>query len=381
MTCAYLEVHAHELRAWARDRAGFWRPIRLEADGYAMPLVVYGKHRRLVVGQAAAGHLRADPHLTQGALLTILAQDEPITIGRHTLRPDAALGYIVDTIRSRLSGVDRVLVAVPTWLPLPTADKLLQVLRRLQLDIVCLVPRGLLLGLEAATEPMFSHEAWLAELDEAALTITHLYIQDGLLQRRRPSVIPALSRAAWRESLLNAVAETAILQFRRDPRALAEVDQAVFAAVDAWLSRPEADGHFAVPLEFPRTDLQVTVTLTAEQVQQALSGLAKATVRHWLASARRMAEPSSATSWLLSRELACLPGVLDQVRQHISQALEVEVGQSLPRTAASLIQRWQRGELHWSPPLLSAIPLPEAAAAEFVFDAEVPAQSSSPRGS
>lgn len=380
MSCAYLEVHAHELRAWASDQAGFWRPLRLEADGYAMPLVLYGKHRRLIVGRAAANHLRADPHLAHGALLITLAQDEPIVVGRHQLRPDAALGHILDAIRPRLSGVKRTLVAVPTWLTLPAAEKLLHILRRLHLDIVALVPRGLLLGLEAATEQLFSRHGWLAELDDAALVITRLYSQDGLLLHRPPTVIPGLSRAAWREMLVNAVAEASILQCRRDTRALAAVDQAVFAAVDAWLNHPEADGQLSLPIEFPRNHLQVTVTLTSDQIKRALSRLAKDTVRRLLASGEQVAEPSLTSGWLVARELARLPGVMDQVRCLLPQAAEAEVGQNLPRIAAGLLQRSQRDELHWMPPLLSAIPLPEDPAAEFIFDAEEPARSFSPRG-
>jgi hypothetical protein len=266
-------------------------------------------------------------------------------------------------------------------LSLSEAEKLFHVLRRLHLEVVALVPRGLLLGLEAAEEQIISRLGFLAELDEAALTITRLLSQDGLLHHRPPKIYPELSRAAWRETLVNEVAEISILQCRRDPRALAEVDQTVFAAVDAWLNQPEAGGFLSIPLEFPRAHLQIKVTLSAEQVKSALSKLTRQSIQRLLACGRPASESPLGTGWLVGRELARLPGVLDLLRQLVPQAAEVEVGQNLPRVAARLLQLWQRGELHWSPPLLSALPLPEDAAAEFVFDAEQPAQSQIARGS
>ena len=371
MSLAYLEFSAGELRAWAGEAGGVWRPLRLDQGGLVLPLAVCGKHRRLVVGTAASARLCADPHLTLGALLTHLGQDQPLVVGRHELLPEDALRHVLEYGRPRLSGVKRVVVGVPAWLGLRAAELLEGLLRRLHLEPLAILPRCLLLALEAEENQSWQQAALLAEMDDAALTLTWLTRRDGRIGWQPAHASRALGRAAWRTALADVAAEACIQQCRRDPRAIPDVDQELFSAADQWLSRPEDDGQFHVQFEFTRAQVTATVTLTAGQVVQGLSRLAAATARTLVEQLNRPPVAGGVPALLLAREVLHLPGLVEELRRRgVPGGFDAEVGIATARTAATLTQRLARGELARPPLLAAALPIHEAPAAEFVFDAD-----------
>lgn len=371
MSLAYLEFSAGELRAWAGEAGGVWRPVRLDQGGFALPLAVFGKHRRLVVGSAAAARLCADPHVTLGRLMTLLGQAQPLSVGRHELLPEDALRHVLEHARPRLTGVKRVVVGVPAWLGLRAAEMLEALLRRLNLEPLAIMPRCLILGLEAEEDQAWRQAALLAEMDDAALTLTWLTRRDGQIGWQPAQAPSALGRAAWRTALMDAAAEACIQQCRRDPRALPDVDQELFTAAAQWLSRPDDDGQFKVNLEFTRSQVTAAVALSAGQVIQALSGLAGATARTLVEQLGRPPAAGGVAGLLLAREVLQLPGLAEELRRRgVPGGFDAEVGVATARTAATLAQRLARGELPRPTLMAAALPLHDAAVAEFVFDAD-----------
>ena len=194
------------------------------------------------------------------------------------------------------------------------------------------------------------------DADECAVSAVMVQVNPDRVKVAGSAAWPRLAVKAWKDRLLDAVADRCVRLCRRDPRDSADAEQALFNQLDEALDRTRAGQRISLTVR--------TAHWFQDVVQQpeefeshcaALARLAGESVRDFV-NGIGLAEPPLAV-WLTD-DAGRLPGLVRAVHANTPEGTGVEVlpPGAVAAASASLVPRWLAGDLPRSH-LDGAIPL------------------------
>lgn len=218
------------------------RELYLDDGRAELPMAISLEGRRPEGGRAGAGICRRLPHLACVDFLAHLGDGRRWTGGRRPLDAEQALTLILERIQPACAGAEGMAAVLPAYLGsahrkrLEEAAEKLRTRRRSPLPpLLGTACRPLALAAFAHEEHPWDGLALVGEVDEHGLTWTAVSAANGQISYVAEQALPHLGLRAWKERILNAVADRCIRQSRRDPRDSGQAEQSLYEQIDAAL--------------------------------------------------------------------------------------------------------------------------------------------------
>lgn len=208
------------------------RVVLLDGGTADMPLALSLEHRQIEVGRAGFALCRCLPHLVCTDFLGNLGKPRVWEAGRHSLDAAQALGHVFRQLNPLVEKAEAVVVATPPYLTRPQTVQLQQLATQARWPIFGTVTSPLAAALAAYQQQAWSGPAVIVDIDDHALTWTLVHPDEGRLHVMGKETCPHLSLRAWKERLLDAIADRCIRRSRRDPRESGAAEQALYEQLD-----------------------------------------------------------------------------------------------------------------------------------------------------
>jgi hypothetical protein len=345
-------------------------PEPLTIDGEAeLPLAVSLEGRAPEAGRAGLALIRRTPHLACANFLPFIGEGREWSAGRHRLDAAGALVLVLDRLRTACAAAQAVALAVPAYLKGEQLKALAVLAERTRLRVCGWVAEPLAVALTAYAEQPWVGPALVVDADDHALTWAAIAVEFRQARVLGAQSVNHLGLRAWKQRLLDAVADRCVRQSRRDPRDSAPAEQALYDQLDAALDAGRR-GQMA-DLFVQMAQWGQNIILRPDELTAACSPL----VRQALAEmhALRQSLPLGITPVVLVTDAAGrLPGLVPALEEAIGPPEPVperdpdceDFGEGLldeeligrapvsvlspdaaARAAWDLAARWQRGEL------------------------------------
>ena len=367
-----LDVNAGRVRG-ALGRASRGRAVPLDDAGPDLPLALALDRRPPELGRAALKACRKVPHLVGLAWLPHLGQPTVWKAGRTDITAADALALACDRLKAAAADHDGTTLALPPYLTPSQVNLVVQIAAKAKLRLVgtAMTPLALVadrLDTLSPTHPEEDHRpsprsafpanVLVIDADDHALTATLVRVSDLEVRLVRAAAAPRLGLRAWRERLLDALADRCIRLCRRDPRGSAEVEQAVYDQIDDVLDRVRQGQRASVGVRADKWFQDVDVTLG--DLERFCGGLARQGADEAVPLIQADGEPPRAV-WL-THDAARLPGLADAVARQCPERTAVRAlpAEAAASAAAELALRWADGTLPRTH-LDASIPLPSRA--------------------
>jgi hypothetical protein len=208
------------------------RLLALDGDQPDLPLYLGLERRQLAVGEAARARCRRIPHLTCAGFLPHLGTPHLWRTPRHTLDAAQALAVVFKQAAAALPASHAVILTYPGYLTKAQVGLLTRAAESARLTVA----GTLAAPLAAAIQQPGDGQAVLLDVDDHALTCTRTFLAEDRVQVLERTCHPHLGLRAWRERLLDAVADRCIRRSRRDPRESSEAEQMLWQQLDGVLA-------------------------------------------------------------------------------------------------------------------------------------------------
>ena len=374
-----IDLTASRVRA-ASAGSGKVRPLTLDEPAEELALFLACDRRSPEVGRAGYAMCRTLSHAVCSNFLPSLAQQREFRAGRHVLTAESALELVFAKVRPPVAAEsDAVALTLPAYLAPNQVAKAVAAATRVKLVFkgTAAAPLALaaaraatvLNGKPAAASPPVegvvpirptpggSGGVVVIDADEFALSAAVVGITRDTAKLLASAAWPRLGVKAWKERLLDAVADRCVRLCRRDPRDSADAEQALFEQLDDALDRARAGQRVSLTVR--------TAHWYQDVIQQpdefdgygtALAHTSADAIRELVAGAGLPLPPRAV--WL-THAAGRLPGLAKAVHQNTPEGTAVEVRSpgAVANAAALLVPRWLTGELPRTH-LDTLIPLP-----------------------
>jgi hypothetical protein len=367
---AGLDLNASRVRAVA-GAAGEPRAQQLDGHHADLPVALSLAGRVPEVGRAGLALCRCSPHLACVNFLPHLDGPRTWHGGHHRLDAAAALGLVLRQLQTGYGKARGLALAIPAYLSLPQIATLTDLVDHAGLPLLGSVPAPLAAGLAAHADQAWSGLAYVVDADDHALTWTALLAGEG--HARVLAVYPAahLRLSAWKDRLLDAVADRCVRQSRRDPRDSAVAEQSLWEQLETVLDVVRSGRLAELAVETPHW--YQNLILRPEE----LSGFCTPLVRQALKGARALrtalSSEGSPDVVLVTAAAGRLPGLVVALEQCVENPggrdqdppderrggqtrIQVLPADAAARAVHDLAARFDRGELPHGH--LDAAPLP-----------------------
>ncbi len=341
MTLAGLELNAARLRALSGSAETPPRVLALDGQAADLPLAVSLEGRVPEVGRAGIELCRRLPHMACLGFLPHLGDDRQWAAGRHRLDAAAALSLVFQYVQPSLTGVRGLALAVPSYLARAQVVLLVQLAEQLRLPILGTVTTPLMAALAGFAEEPWSGTALVVDADDHALTWTALSADTRQVLVLDEQVLPRLGVRAWKERLLNAIADRCIRHSRRDPRESAAAEQMLYEQFDAMLDACR-QGQVA-ELVIRAASWCQHMLVRPEDLDLCCAPL----VRLVLDGMHAVLREGSPAAVLVTAAAAQLPGLLTALLDHTGEQTTVALlaPEAVAQAAHHLAARFQTGSL------------------------------------
>jgi hypothetical protein len=210
-------------------------PVPLEPPAAELPMLLDLAGKEPIVGGAARRRCRISPHqVCHGFLPYLTASAAPgWKHGRRLFDAAAATTHVWQRLHGLCRTAKGIVLAVPAYLQPAQANQLRTLGEKQKLPVLGSVPGVLAAALAGATQQLWSRAALVVDVDDHALTVALVLAVENNAHLVETRCFPALGLRAWRERLINALADLCILQTRRDPRDAPLAEQGIFDQLDA----------------------------------------------------------------------------------------------------------------------------------------------------
>ncbi len=237
MTLVGLELNATCARAVQASLGEYPHAVPLDPPATDLAMYVSLEHARLQVGQAGLRLLRTRSHFVCGNFLAHLATATPRTwhAGRHHLDSSQALSLVWQKLAAACKQGTTLAATFPAYLSPASANLALELGLKQKLALA-----GSLPSLLAAAHAGYAEQSWIGsvvvvDIDDHALSIGLVRAIEDEAHLIAVQHFPKLGLRAWHDRLINALADSCVLQSRRDPRDIPEAEQALFEQIDPML--------------------------------------------------------------------------------------------------------------------------------------------------
>ena len=237
MKRAAIELNASMLRGVIGQRGTYPSPLVADHDG--LPLVLSLERSTPDLGHAALAVAREKSHLICRGFMPHVGLVGPKSrkwhVDRHRLDADAAFNLVCGKLLPLAKSATELTVALPAYLSTEQAAAISRLAKKAKLPIVGSLSTPLAAALVGYAEQAWTNSAVVVDLDDHALTLAHVCSIDGHAEVGETRIVPSLALAAWKERLLNSLADVCVWQTRRDPRDTPHAEQHLFDQIDPLL--------------------------------------------------------------------------------------------------------------------------------------------------
>lgn len=348
------------------------RPLILDEPHEDLLLFAHIDRRLPEVGRTGYGLVRKLPHATASNFVPQLGYPRTWTAGRNIVTPESALSLAFEKLYTPLStDAEAFALALPAYLTPPQARKASELAAKAKLPLRGTVSAPLALAARLADVVLGNHPPdtdsvedgkgdWIVPIrppaggpgsvvvldaDEFALTGSVICVELGEAKLVATANWPRLSLKAWKDRLLDSVADRCVRLCRKDPRDSADAEQALFEQLDDALERARFGQKVSLSLRAAHWYQDVTQQpADFDGYCTALAKLGADSIRELVVSANLPAPPRAV--WL-TPAAGRLPGLANAVYRVSSEATQVAVlsENAVAEATAALVPRWLSGEL------------------------------------
>jgi hypothetical protein len=229
-----LDVNATRILAATDGADGRPQLLPLEGVQAELPAVVYFEGRRPQVGSAGLAYCRQAPHLFCAGFLPFLGAARTWADGRTRLDASQALSLLFDHLRPACDNAQGIVLVLPAYLGEPQRRIATQLAEKNRWRLLGTLSAPLAATLAAQMEQQpWSGLTYVLDADEHALDWSVVSCEGGQARLLAVQSQPRLGALAWKERLIDAVAERCVRQSRRDPRDSAQAEQMLWDQLDA----------------------------------------------------------------------------------------------------------------------------------------------------
>lgn len=350
------------------------RPLILDEPHEDLLLFAHIDRRTPEVGRIGYGLVRKLPHATASNFVPQLGYPRSWTAGRNVVTPESALTLAFEKLYTPLStDAEAFALALPAYLTPPQARKASELASKAKLPLRGTVSAPLALAARLADVVLGNHppepesEAveggkgdWIVPIrppaggpgsvvvldaDEFALTGSVITVEPGEAKLAATANWPRLSLKAWKDRLLDCVADRCVRLCRKDPRDSADAEQALFEQLDDALERARFGQKVSLSLRAAHWYQDVTQQpADFDGYCTPLAKLGADSVRELVVSANLPSPPRAV--WL-TPAAGRLPGLANAVYRAASEQTQIAVlsENAIAEATAALVPRWLSGEL------------------------------------
>lgn len=356
-----LDLNATRVRALHGTAGSPPRLLALDGAHADLPMALSLEGRHPDVGRAGLALCRRLPHLACLNILAYLGERHEWSAGRHRLDAARAMALVFERLQPSLAGAKALALTLPAYLTPAQVGLLAPLTEKLRVPVLGSVAAPLAAALAAYLEQPWEGPALVVDADDHALSLAVVVAEDDQARVVGERSLSGLGLRAWKECLLNAVADRCVRHSRRDPRDSAPAEQSLYdqlgPALEAW-----RQGQL-VELVIRAAPWFQNLLLRPEEAAAFVGRL----VRHAAEAVRgvvRAAGLEAPRFVLLTEAAARLPGLAGQLHSQVEEGLALLraeaadstvrggpgavvalPGEALARAAWELAVRVQRGEL------------------------------------
>jgi FHA domain len=332
MKRAAIELNASTLHGVIGARGTYPQPLAPDHDG--IPLVVSLERSTPEVGHAALAVAREKAHAICRGFVPHVGLVGPKMkkwhVDRHRLDADAAMSLVCAKLQPLAKSATQMTAALPAYLSPDQAAAIHRLAKKAKLPLVGSLSTPLAAALVGYAEQAWTNSAVIVDLDDHALTLAHVCSIDGHAEVGETRIVPALALSAWKERLLNSLADVCVWQTRRDPRDTPHAEQHLFDQIDALLEATLQGRTFQIGIKGSQwyQNLLVTPDQTIHFAGQLLRTL-RTEVDRFLDTFH-----DEAPTFLLTHTAARIPGFVAYLRErHEVKANQAVTTKPRPKTA------------------------------------------------
>lgn len=265
MTLIGLDLNATRVRAVIGPAGATPHALALVGAERELPTLVNLSGRHLEVGKSAAAICRQLPHLICANFLPYLGVAKEWRAGRHRLDSARALTTVFESLKPGFAAAKGIFAAIPDYLDREQCALLPGLAAKAKLSLLGSVSAPLAAALATYSSSPWSGLALVVDADDHALTCSLLasdrrdappaHIDEGddvnaptkevvlhaatestpSISRTHATVLSNLGVRAWKNRLMDSIADRCIRHSRRDPRDSASADQMVYEQLEEVL--------------------------------------------------------------------------------------------------------------------------------------------------
>jgi hypothetical protein len=345
------------------------QPLALDEPAEDLLLFIGLDQRLPEIGRAGFALTRKMPHAVASNFLPALTQTREWRNGRHVLTPENALDLAFAKLRGPVeTQAEAAALTLPAYLTPAQVGRVIAATVKTKLplkgsavgSLAVVADRAISLLTGKAVAPEVAAPEWIVPLrptatgpgavvvvdaDEHALSATVVAVERERVRVVGSAMWPRFSARAWKDRLLDAIADRCVRLCRRDPRDSAEAEQALFEQIDDAIDRARAGSRINFTV---RTDRWFQdVAQHPDDLDAHCSALARGAgeaVRD-LAGSSTLDVPPRAI-WL-THDAGRLPGLAKALHAHSAERTGVEVlpPMAVAQAGAALVPRWLAAEL------------------------------------
>lgn len=317
MTRLGLELNASVVRGVSGPRGDYPQPLPLEPPGHDLPLVFLLERSTPELGKSALGAAREKGHLICREFLPHVGESGPKAtrwrIGRHKLDADSALALVFQRLQPIGKTAQRVALTLPSYIGLPQAEVIRKLAVKAKLPIAATLTAPLAAALIAYAEQSWVSSAVVIDIDDHAATLAHIRAVDGQAQVQATRSIPQLALKAWKDRIINSLADACVWQTRRDPRDTPAAEQRLFDQLDGLFDATLQGRVVQIGVQGNNWYQNLLVgPPQANHFCQSLLAMLRAEIDRFLQATRTDADPPV---FLLTHTTGRLPGVVSLLRR------------------------------------------------------------------
>lgn len=377
-----IDVTASRVRACSLNE-GKSRAVLLHDPDEELPLFVALDRRTPEIGRAGVMLCRKTPHAVCSNFLPLLMQDREWRCGRHALTPEGALELALVATRNATAGEsEAAAMALPMYLTTAQVARAAAVAARARLPLkgTAIGPLALVADRAAAVlagkpaAPELQQPNWVVPMrpaatgpgtvavidaDEFALSAAVVAVERDRVKLLASACWPRFALKAWKDRLLDAVADRCVRLCRRDPRDSADAEQALYEQLDDALEHTRAGHRVSITV---RTDRWFQdVVHQPEEFDGYCAALSRGSAEGIRDLIEGTALPLPPRAVWLTHDAGRLSGLARALHTHTAEGTLIEVlpPAAVAHATAALVPRWLSAELprvH----LDATIPLPVA---------------------
>lgn len=308
MSLLSIDLNATRIRAVRGPQGDYPRPELLESPRHDLPLAFHLEGRNPTLGSAALRVCRRTPQHVLLNFLPRLGETAPKQLARNKLDPTRGLTLAFQHLLRCSRDATGVVLVLPVYLTPAQIEQVLNLADRAGLPVLGSIAAPVAASLSAHAEQTWFGTTVVVDADDQAMTLTTLTSADGQAQVVDARNLPHLSLRAWRERLLNAIADCYILDSRWDPRESPVAEQSLFDQLDHLLEAGLAGRLGKVSVQ--TANRFQNLVLQPQDPASFCAGLCRQTlveIEQILASPAIM---GGASTILVTAEAARLPGLV-----------------------------------------------------------------------